>query len=111
MYMHIDGNGTRRHGGYNVARVGVAICDTVDGDYKYLKSFRPLGHESRDIGQFIDDDGTAYLIFEDRPNGFHIAKLRTITWTSRRILPDPRCTWKAARWCITRGCTTRSARA
>ncbi|HET7624580.1 MAG TPA: family 43 glycosylhydrolase [Verrucomicrobiae bacterium] len=69
MYMHID---DRR---YQVARVGIATCDTVDGDYKYLKSFRPLGHESRDIGQFIDDDGTAYLIFEDRPFGFRIAKL------------------------------------
>ena len=63
------------HGGYELARVGVAISDTVDGNYQYLKSFRPLDHESRDIGQFIDDDGTAYLIFEDRPNGFHIAKL------------------------------------
>jgi hypothetical protein len=69
MYMHIDGNR------YRVARVGVAVCDTPDGDYRFLKSFRPLGHESRDIGQFVDDDGSAYLIFEDRPNGFHIAKL------------------------------------
>jgi hypothetical protein len=35
-----------------------------------------LDQESRDIGQFIDDDGSAYLIFEDRPaRGFHIAKL------------------------------------
>jgi hypothetical protein len=70
MYMHLDGNG------YRLARVAVAACDTIDGDYKYLKSFRPLGRESRDIGQFIDDDGSAYLIFEDRPaKGFHIAKL------------------------------------
>lgn len=69
MYMHIDDNT------YKVARVGVATCNTADGDYKYIKSFRPLGHESRDIGQFIDDDGTAYLIFEDRPYGFRIAKL------------------------------------
>jgi Glycosyl hydrolases family 43 len=73
MYMHIDGplNGH----GYGIARVGVAVSDKVDGDYKYLKSFRPLDHESRDIGQFIDDDGSAYLIFEDRPFGFRIAKL------------------------------------
>ena len=69
MYLHVD------DGRYQVARVGVAVCDTVDGDYQYLKSFRPLGHESRDIGQFMDDDGTAYLIFEDRPFGFRIAKL------------------------------------
>ena len=53
-------------GSYAVARVAVLTSDTVDGDYKYLRSFRPLGHESRDIGQFIDDDGTPYLIFEDR---------------------------------------------
>lgn len=70
MYMHFD------DARYRLARVGVATCDTVDGDYKFLKSFRPLGQESRDIGQFIDDDGSAYLIFEDRPvKGFHIAKL------------------------------------
>jgi hypothetical protein len=76
MYMHLDGNGTAGgRGGYSVARVGVATCDTIDGDYKFLKDFRPLGFESRDIGQFIEDDGTAYLIFEDRPHGFHIARL------------------------------------
>ena len=75
MYMHIDGPLPGQRGGYQLARVGVAVCDTVDGDYQYLKSFRPLGHESRDLGQFIDDDGAAYLIFEDRPFGFRIAKL------------------------------------
>jgi hypothetical protein len=69
MYAHID------NGSYKFASVAVLTCDTVDGDYHYVKSFRPLGHESRDIGQFIDDDGAAYLIFEDRPNGFHIARL------------------------------------
>jgi hypothetical protein len=70
MYLHVDDEK------YKLARVGIAVSDTVDGNYRYLKSFRPLGQESRDIGQFIDDDGSAYLIFEDRPaKGFHIAKL------------------------------------
>lgn len=70
MYTHLDGPG------YKVARVAVLTSDTVDGDYTYLKSFRPLGQESRDIGQFIDDDGSAYLIFESRPTkGFFIAEL------------------------------------
>ena len=63
MYMHLDGPG------YKVARVAIAISDTVDGEYTYVKSFRALGEESRDIGQFIDDDGSAYLIFESRPTG------------------------------------------
>jgi hypothetical protein len=76
IYMHIDGPAPGQRGGYSLARVGVATSDTVDGDYKYVRSFRPLGKESRDIGQFIDDDGTAYLIFESRPEkGFYIAKL------------------------------------
>jgi hypothetical protein len=70
MYLHLD------DAKYKLARVAVAVSDTVDGNYQYLKSFRPLGQESRDIGQFIDDDGAAYLIFEDRPvKGFHIARL------------------------------------
>lgn len=70
MYLHVD------DAKYELARVGVAVSDTVDGNYQYLRSFRPLGQESRDIGQFIDDDGAAYLIFEDRPaKGFHIARL------------------------------------
>ena len=70
MYAHLDASG------YKLARVAVAVSDQVDGDYTYVKSFRPLGQESRDIGQFIDDDGSAYLIFESRPtHGFYIAKL------------------------------------
>ena len=70
LYAHMDNKN------YRFARVGVFTCDTVDGDYAYLKSVRPLDQESRDIGQFIDDDGSAYLIFEARPTkGFFIAKL------------------------------------
>jgi Glycosyl hydrolases family 43 len=69
MYFHLDNSS------YRVARVGIAVSDQPDGQFTYVKSFRPLGHESRDIGQFIDDDGTAYLVFEDRPFGFRIARL------------------------------------
>lgn len=69
MYMHLDNSS------YSLARVATATCSTVDGNYVYQRSFRPLGNQSRDIGQFIDDDGTAYLLSEDRPNGFHIYKL------------------------------------
>lgn len=76
MYAHIDGCNGGGPSRYGIARVGVATCDEIDGDYQYQRSFRPLGKESRDIGQFIDDDGTAYLIFECRPDkGFYIAEL------------------------------------
>jgi hypothetical protein len=70
MYFHLDNSS------YQVARVGVAVSNQPNGPFHYVKSFRPLGLESRDIGQFIDDDGTAYLIFESRPSkGFYIAAL------------------------------------
>jgi len=70
MYMHLDDSR------YKLARVAIAVSDKVDGDYRYLRSFRPLDQESRDIGQFVDDDGSAYLIFESRPtHGFFIARL------------------------------------
>jgi hypothetical protein len=75
MYFHVDGPVPGVPGDYGAARVGVAVSPTVDGDYCFLRSFRPLGHESRDIGQFVDDDGKAYLLFEDRPFGFRIAAL------------------------------------
>jgi len=76
MYFHLDGRRNESQSRYALAEVGVAVSDTIDGDYKFVRSFRPLGQESRDIGQFIDDDGSAYLIFESRPTkGFFIAKL------------------------------------
>lgn len=70
MYFHLD------DGRYRAAEVGVAVSDEPDRNYHLVKHFRPFGMESRDIGQFIDDDGTAYLIFESRPtHGFVIARL------------------------------------
>lgn len=75
MYMHIDGE-TAGMGDYSYAKVGIAVSDNATGPFVFVRYFRPFGRESRDIGQFIDDDGKAYLIFEDRrAEGFHIAKL------------------------------------
>ena len=70
IYAHLD------DAHYKFARVMVAVSSRIAGPYVYVKSFRPLGKESRDIGQFVDDDGSAYLIFESRPtHGFSIAYL------------------------------------
>jgi beta-xylosidase len=69
MLLHIDS------ADYRDARVGWAIADRPQGPYRYLHSARPLGNESRDIGVFTDDDGTSYLLSEDRPNGLHVYRL------------------------------------
>ncbi len=70
LYAHLD------DAHYKFARVMVAVSNRIEGPYKYVKSYRPLGEESRDIGQFVDDDGSSYLIFESRPTrGFFVARL------------------------------------
>lgn len=53
---------------YGQARTAVATSSTVDGNYTYRGSFRPLGYDSRDMTVFRDDDGSAYLISATRVN-------------------------------------------
>nr|WP_309148194.1 RICIN domain-containing protein [Micromonospora endophytica] len=70
MWMHKE-NGTN----YNEARAAVASSTTVDGNYTYHGSFRPLGHMSRDITLY-DDNGTGYLISAaDENYDLHIYRL------------------------------------
>ncbi|KAI8803566.1 putative beta-xylosidase, secreted [Cladochytrium replicatum] len=57
LWMHWE-NGSN----YTAARTAVAISSTVDGDYTYIGSFRPLDNDSRDMTVYVDDDGTGYLI-------------------------------------------------
>jgi hypothetical protein len=71
MWMHKE-NGSD----YSEARAAVAVSDTVDGNYTYQRSFRPLGHMSRDIGVFVDTDGTGYMYSSARENyDLHIYRL------------------------------------
>ncbi|KKK00325.1 ricin-type beta-trefoil lectin domain protein [Micromonospora sp. HK10] len=69
MWMHIDSSS------YGDARAGVAVSSTPCGPYTYLGSSRPLGFLSRDLGLFKDDDGTGYLLTEDRDHGLRIDRL------------------------------------
>jgi hypothetical protein len=69
MFLHVES------ADYSYARVGWAVADKPEGPYTYLRSERPLGNISRDIGVFADDDGTGYLLSEDREHGLHIYRL------------------------------------
>ncbi|MGP3972401.1 family 43 glycosylhydrolase, partial [Streptomyces sp. 6N223] len=61
---------------YSEARAAVAVSDTVDGDYAYRGSFRPLDHMSRDITVFVDDDGAGYMVSAARENyDLHLYRL------------------------------------
>jgi hypothetical protein len=54
--------------GYGAGHVGVAVSDTVTGPYEFLSSFRPNGHDSRDMTVFQKSDGSAYLVYASRVN-------------------------------------------
>ncbi|KAK4097864.1 carbohydrate-binding module family 35 protein [Parathielavia hyrcaniae] len=69
LWMHMDSSN------YGEARVAVATGDFVCGRYQYIRSFQPLGRQSRDMGLFRDDDGKGYLLTEDRNHGLRIVAL------------------------------------
>src|SRR4051794_40874510 len=69
LWMHIDNTS------YQDRRAGVATSSTPCGPYTYLGSSGPLGHQSRDLGLFKDDDGTAYLMHDDPAGSLRIDRL------------------------------------
>ncbi len=48
------------------AEAGIAVCDTVNGQYKFLCTCRPIDSKGlvRDCTLFQDDDGSAYFIYD-----------------------------------------------
>ncbi|WP_030267186.1 RICIN domain-containing protein [Streptomyces sp. NRRL B-24484] len=72
MWMHKEVSATD----YSQARAAVAVSDTIDGNYTWQSSFRPLGEMSRDITTFVDTDGTGYMISASNNNAdLHIYRL------------------------------------
>src|SRR3954468_507267 len=69
LWMHIDNTA------YQDRRAGVATSSTPCGPYTYLGASGPLGHQSRDLGLFKDDDGTAYLMHDDPAGSLRIDRL------------------------------------
>lgn len=82
MWMHWE-NGID----YSQARAAVASSPSIDGDYTYHGSFRPLagtgitdhgvdGYMSRDCTLFVDDDGTGYFLSTANENyDLHLYRL------------------------------------
>ncbi|MFI5803896.1 RICIN domain-containing protein [Streptomyces sp. NPDC051561] len=71
MWMHKENSAD-----YSEARAAVAVSSTVDGDYTWRGSFRPLDHMSRDITTFVDDDGAGYMISAANENAdLHVYRL------------------------------------
>ena len=64
MWFHLEMKGQ----GYNAARAAVAVSEKPTGPFILVKSFRPNGHMSRDMGLFVDLDQTAYHIYSANDN-------------------------------------------
>ena len=80
MFAHVD------DADYALASVGVAVSERPEGPYTYLGSQRPCGFESRDLGVFQDDDGSAYLFFAStNPDLAEIAQNRGRNYTLRVV--------------------------
>jgi len=62
MWAHWD------NGDYSEASAGVFTSPTVDGNYTFVRSFKPLGNMSRDCNLFKDDDGKAYFMSSANEN-------------------------------------------
>ncbi|MFD5074586.1 RICIN domain-containing protein [Streptomyces sp. NPDC058371] len=85
MWMHKE-NGRD----YGEARAAVATSPTVDGDYTWRGSFRPLGHMSRDITLFEDSNGTGYMISAARENyDLHIYRLTDDYLGAQSLVANP----------------------
>lgn len=70
MWFHSDSSN------YGAAMVGVATASSPCGPYSYKGSWQPLGAQSRDMGVFQDDDGTAYLLYaSDNNQNFKISRM------------------------------------
>lgn len=77
---------------YSEARAAVAVSTSNQpcGSYTYVRSFRPLGHMSRDIGVFVDTDGTGYMYSAARENyDLHIYRLTADYTDVASLVADP----------------------
>jgi hypothetical protein len=82
MWMHLDADD------YTHAAAGVAVADAPRGPFRFVHQFRPIafdygapdtpaaqrlaertkGNAFRDMGLFVDDDGTGYVIYASENN-------------------------------------------
>lgn len=82
LWFHLELKGQ----GYAAARAAVAVSDHATGPFQFVKSFRPNGNMSRDMGLFVDDDGTAYHIYSSDEN----YALRLAQLTDDYLQPTPK---------------------
>ncbi|MGZ0147767.1 glycoside hydrolase family 43 protein [Kribbella sp. WER1] len=108
MWVHSDGpSSPTSTSNYARAEAGVAIADSPKGPFRWIDSYRldhvpsdsvpwcgsgssfdPAGGMARDMNLFVDDDGTAYIIYSSEENRtMYISKLNK-SYTYLSAAPD-----------------------
>ncbi|MFG1912993.1 family 43 glycosylhydrolase [Kribbella sp. NPDC048928] len=108
MWVHSDGpSSPTSTSNYARAEAGVAIADSPKGPFRWIDSYRldhvpsdsvpwcgtdpafdPAGGMARDMNLFVDDDGTAYIIYSSEENRtMYISKLNK-SYTYLSASPD-----------------------
>ncbi|GAA1581551.1 hypothetical protein GCM10009742_27790 [Kribbella karoonensis] len=108
MWVHSDGpSSPTSTSNYARAEAGVAIADSPKGPFRWIDSYRldhvpsdsvpwcgsgssfdPAGGMARDMNLFVDDDGTAYIIYSSEENRtMYISKLNK-SYTYLSAPPD-----------------------
>jgi len=89
LWFHADGPTETSDANYAAASAGLAVCDTPYGPFRFVDRYRlntcPEDQEdmhpqskgmARDMNLFVDDDGTAYIIYSSEENlTIYISKL------------------------------------
>lgn len=89
LWFHADGPTKTSNSSYAAASAGVAVSDTPYGPFRFIDRYRlntcPEDQEdcypkskgmARDMNLFVDDDGTAYIIYSSEENlTLYISKL------------------------------------
>lgn len=81
LWFHADGPTPESNSSYAAASAGVAVCDTPYGPFRFIDRYRlntcPEDQEdfypqskgmARDMNLFVDQDGTAYIIYSSEEN-------------------------------------------
>ncbi|WP_427896182.1 glycoside hydrolase family 43 protein [Kribbella sp. GL6] len=108
MWVHSDGpSSPTSTSNYARSEAGVAIADSPKGPFRWIDSYRldhvpsdsvpwcgsgssfdPAGGMARDMNLFVDDDGTAYIIYSSEENRtMYISKLNP-SYTYLSAAPD-----------------------
>lgn len=101
MWVHADGPSETSDAQYAKANAGVAVADSPTGPFRWIDSYRlhhaPAGEPNwqpdnpgmaRDMTVFLDDDGTAYIIYSSEENYSLFISRLDADFTALATAPD-----------------------